>query len=243
MRNSAEQPSQFIGVGVGPGDPGLITLKAADYIRNADIVSYIEGTEGQSQARLIANEVLQTSRSDQREIAVLMPMSENRELANQAYDQAAADIQQALDQGLQVVFLCEGDPLFFGSFTYLLSRLDHNRCEVVPGISSIHAAASALQQPLTLLKESFAVVSGRHSREHLVAALQHHDSVVIMKAGRSRVRILEALEATGRVDDAAYCEYIGRDNEWIEQDVRKLSVESGPYFSLFVVTRTSRAIS
>jgi len=234
---------QFIGVGVGPGDPGLITLKAADYIRNADVICYIEGSKGKSQARHIAGLLLETARADQRELAIVMPMCDDRAIANQVYDQATTDIQAAIDAGEQVVFLCEGDPLFFGSFTYLLSRLDSNHCEVVPGISSIHAASSALQLPLTLLKESFAVVSGRHSSQHLLAALEHHDSVVIMKAGRSRPRILEALAKSGRIADAAYCEYIGRDNERIETNVAKLEPVPGPYFSLFVVTRSERDLS
>ena len=239
--SSSDKP-QFIGVGVGPGDPGLITLKAADYIRNADVVSYLEGTQGNSQARHIASGLLDSARDGRRELAIVMPMSDDRAAANHAYDLAANDIQQAIDDGLQVVFLCEGDPLFFGSFTYLLSRLSANRCEVVPGISSIHAASSALRLPLTLQKESFAVVSGRHSAAQLVDALRDHDSLVIMKAGRSRPRILDALQQTGRSADAAYLEYIGRDEERIETDVTRLEAAAGPYFSLFVVTRREREL-
>jgi len=140
-----------------------------------------------------------------------------------------------------VVFLCEGDPLFFGSFAYLLERLQsQNTCQVVPGISSVHAASSALQLPLTVLQESFAVVSGRHSAEQLLSALQMHDSVVIMKSGRSRQKILTALEQSGRTDDASYLEYIGRDGESIQRDIGLLDNESGPYFSLFVVLRQDR---
>lgn len=232
--------AQFIGVGIGPGDPGLITLKAADYIRSADVISYIEGSEGNSQARRIASELLDQGKDGQREIAILMPMSEQRSAANRAYDEAARKIQQAIDAGERVVFLCEGDPLFFGSFAYLLARLAHNRCEVVPGIGSVSAASAALRQPLTILNESFTVVTGRHSDEVLINALRHHDSVVIMKAGRARPRILSALRQTGRSADAAYCEYLGRDQEYIETDIDRLSDEPGPYFSLFVVTRGER---
>jgi precorrin-2/cobalt-factor-2 C20-methyltransferase len=235
--------ARFTGVGVGPGDPGLITLKAAKLIRQADVVSYLTSGQGKSQARQIACELLASAQSGQQELAIIMPMSENRTVANRVYDQAAADIQQALDTGKQVVFLCEGDPLFFGSFTFLLARLAHNDCEVVPGVSSIHAASAALRAPLTLLKESFAVVSGRHTAVQLVEALETHDSVVIMKAGRSRPRILDALKQAGRMADATYLEYIGRDNEAFETDVRQLEAVAGPYFSLFVVTRSQRELS
>jgi precorrin-2/cobalt-factor-2 C20-methyltransferase len=233
--------AQFIGVGVGPGDPGLITLKAADYIRSADLICYIEGSEGNSQARQIASALLDEARDGQRELAILMPMSEERSAANRVYDEAACEIQQAIDADQRVVFLCEGDPLFFGSFAYLLARLAHNRCEVVPGIGSVNAASSALRLPLAILNESCTVVTGRHPDEVLLNALQNHDSVVIMKAGRARPRILAALRQTGRLADAAYCEYLGRDNEFIEFDVEQLADEPGPYFSLFVVTRSERS--
>jgi len=232
---------RFIGVGVGPGDPELITLKAARVIRSADLVSYIANTDGVSQARTISRDVLAESQSQQVELPVCMPMSEDRNIANQVYDKAAQDIGDALIDDKTVVFLCEGDPLFFGSFAYLLERLDDlYDCQVVPGISSVHAASSALRLPLTLLKESFAVVSGRHTLEYLTDILNNHDSVVIMKAGRSRQRILNALEQSGRTAEAQYLEYIGRDNERIVADVNLLRDRPGPYFSIFVVTRASR---
>jgi len=232
----------FIGVGVGPGDPELITLKAQRLIQQADVVSYIANEQGDSQAKKIAHTVLAGAEKIPEEIAVIMPMSEDRTIANARYDQAALAIQQAIDAGKHVVFLCEGDPLFFGSFAYLLTRLQQTgvECGVVPGISSVHAASSALQLPLTLLKESFAVVSGRHSEQALVAALSNHDSVVIMKAGRSRAKIIAALNVSGRLCDAKYLEYIGREREFIEHDVSKLANGAGPYFSLFVVTKQPR---
>ncbi len=233
--------AKFIGAGVGPGDPELITLKACRYIQNADVISYISNEQGVSQAKSIAQDVLKNARSNLQEIPLLMPMQENRTEANRVYDEASTAIQQAIANGLQVVFLCEGDPLFFGSFGYLLERLQgHIPCEVVPGISSIHAAASALQHPLTVLTESFSVVSGRHSQEKIESALRNNETVVIMKAGRSRQRILQALRNTQRANDAQYLEYIGRDKEKIYHNVLDLDGEAGPYFSLFVVTSRAR---
>ena len=231
----------FIGVGVGPGDPELITLKALRAIQAADVISYIANDKGESQARHIAREALQDVKSGQLEIPVCMPMCNDRSIANAVYDEAGSRIRGHLEQGRNVVFICEGDPLFFGSFTYLLERLqDDFSCQVVPGISSINSASAALRHPLTMLKESLVVVSGRHSETHLREALQQHDSVVIMKAGRSRPRILSLLRETERWNEAHYLENIGRPGELIIKDMDQLADEPGPYFSLFVVTRSER---
>ena len=185
--------------------------------------------------------MLEDVKPGQEQIPVIMPMCDDRAQANAVYDAAAEKIKQAVDNGKQVVFLCEGDPLFFGSFAYLLERLQQDlTTEVVPGISSVHAASSALQLPLTMLKESFAVVSGRHDSDYLVDVLKQHDSVVIMKAGRSREKILAAIAQAGRSDEANYLEYIGRDEQRIERDVSTLQGEAGPYFSLFVVIKSDR---
>jgi precorrin-2/cobalt-factor-2 C20-methyltransferase len=176
-----------------------------------------------------------------KEIAIPMPMSTDRTAANAAYDLGAKHIIEQLNLGKSVVFLCEGDPLFFGSFSYLLERLsDAHECLVVPGISSVNSAASALQQPLSLLQESFVVMTGRHTDAQLELALNTHDSVVIMKAGRARPRILGILDKTGRMADANYLAYIGRDNQEILTDVTQLPNQAGPYFSLFVVLRQER---
>ncbi len=232
---------QFIGVGVGPGDPELITLKAYTLIQQADVISYIANAQGESQAKVIAAQALNKAAPKQEEIPVVMPMCDDRNIANGIYNKAAGAIAEAIQVGKTVVFLCEGDPLFFGSFAYLLERLqDQHPCQVVPGISSVHAASSALQLPLTMLKESFAVMSGRHSDQQLLDTLNNHDSVVIMKAGRSRQRILNALKASNRLAEANYLEYIGREGEYIARNVQQLQGEAGPYFSLFVVTKQER---
>ncbi|TYL47346.1 precorrin-2 C(20)-methyltransferase [Marinomonas sp. IMCC 4694] len=238
---TGQKTGRFIGVGVGPGDPELITLKALRLIQRASVVSYLANAEGGSQAKTIAVEAFDGVTHEQTHIAIVMPMSTDRSQANEAYDGGAKAIAAELDKGRDVVFLCEGDPLFFGSFAYLLERLEGRfECQVVPGVSSINAASSALNHPLTVLKESFAVVSGRHSAAQIDTALGQHDSVVIMKAGRARPRILAALRKTNRLQDAKYLEYIGRDNERIVRDVTTLEDKAGPYFSLFVVTKSER---
>ncbi|MDP6969593.1 MAG: precorrin-2 C(20)-methyltransferase [Gammaproteobacteria bacterium] len=231
----------FYGAGVGPGDPLLLTIKTHQLIQTADVISYLASTDGHSQARDIARHSLASRTSDAEEVVVTMPMSTDRSQANCAYDAAAQQLQKHLQAGKSVVFLCEGDPLFFGSFSYLLQRLsDDFSCQVVPGIASVNAASAALQQPLTLLQESFAVVSGRHTDQQIENTLQQHDSVVIMKAGLARPRILALLRKTGRWADGHYLEYIGRDNQRLVANLDELEDQTGPYFSLFVILRGER---
>lgn len=236
----AQLKGRFIGVGVGPGDPELITLKALRLIQRAPVVSYLSNDKGRSQAFDIACEAFKQVDKAQCHIPIPMPMSTDRSFANRAYDEGAEVIKKQLLNGQDVVFLCEGDPLFFGSFAYLLERLNTDfECLSVPGISSVHAASSALVHPLTMLKESFTIVSGRHTQAQLEDALRQHDTVVIMKAGKARSKILSALRETERLDDAQYLEYIGRENQRIVRELSSLEKASGPYFSLFLVTRNN----
>jgi len=231
----------FYGVGVGPGDPELITLKAAGLIERAKVVCYLVNSEGDSQSRTIAQHHLVPG---QVEMPIYMPMSEDPTIGSAVYDEAAVAIKLQLEEGKDVVFLCEGDPLFFGSFAYLLTRIqDEYPCEVIPGIASPHGASAKLKKPLTMLKESYGVISGRHSDEEIRQALLTLDSLVIMKAGRARPKILRLLNETNRLHQANYLEYIGRENECIVEDVSTLAHEAGPYFSLFIVLRDERGRS
>ena len=243
VAETAQTNGTFYGVGVGPGDPELITLKAARLIQQADVVAYLANGQKHSQSRTIAQAFLNDDLKAQIEMPIIMPMADDPSVGDRVYDQAALEIQAFLSEGLMVVFLCEGDPLFFGSFAYLLARIQSAEngcytCVSVPGISSPHAASSALNLPLTMMKESFSVISGRHDDDVIEKTLTDYDSVIIMKAGRSRPRLISLLEKTQRMADAHYLEYIGRENERIISDVSVLDAqEVGPYFSLFVITK------
>ena len=233
------EKASFYGVGVGPGDPELITLKAHRLIQSADVVAYLINGKGRSQARDIAALTLQGSRAEQRELPIKAIMNRDRTAINRVYDQAADEISELLAKQQTVVFLCEGDPLFFGSFAYMMVRISGQfGCEVVPGICSINAASAALKRPLTMLQENLAVISGRSSDQDIIDALNTLDNVVIMKAGQERPRLLTLLEQAGRLSEACYLEYISRDEQEIVRDVSGLSNHPGPYFSLFVVNRS-----
>ena len=225
----------FHGIGVGPGDPELLTLKAVRLIQSADIVCYLKTSTGQALARDIAQEWITT----QQELPIIMPpMRIHREKINQAYDQAAKDISLQLDTGKTVIFLCEGDPFFFGSYIYLYQRLHKNYlCQVTSGISSIHTSSALTGIPLVQQNENLAVLTSRNTDEELLHALEQFSSVVIMKAGKHRVRLIKLIKTAKREKEACYIERAGQTGEMIEHDIAKLPLQVGDYFSLFLVSR------
>jgi len=237
--SSSQSRGVFYGVGVGPGDPELMTMKAVRLIQQCDLVTYLSSENGNSMARTIAASALKDRiRPGQQEQAIVMPMCESREVANSVYDEASRLIAGHLDKGEQVVFLCQGDPFFFGSFSYLYDRLaDNYQVEIVPGISSINASAALCGKPLGLLAENIAIISGRRGSDDILQTLRQFDNVAIMKPGRRRAELLALIERANRIDDCCYIEYAGHENQRIVHDIRTLDSRPGPYFSLFLINR------
>ena len=228
-------------MGVGPGDPELITLKAARFIKNADIVAYITNVNGESVAKNIASNLLQEAKASQIRLPIEISMSIGRTEINKAYDKASARILSRLKEGKNVVFLCEGDPLFFGSFIYLMDRISgQGQCKIVPGITSVNAASAQLATPLTILSEDMAVISSRSTDTKILDTLSAYDTVAILKAGPQLPRLTTLLQAACREKESQYIEYATHESEKIIKDLSLISNKKGPYFSLLLVTRKER---
>lgn len=222
------------GVGVGPGDPELLTLKAVRILQSVPVVAYPATPQGSAQARDIAAQWL----DGKREIPIAMPCMLDRGPVNQGYDEAALVIAEELAAGRDVAILCEGDPLFYGSFSYLLQRLgDHFPCVVIPGINSVSAAAAAAAMPLITGEQRLTVIPATAGDEALRRALLDSDSVAILKPGRHRPRLLELLRETGRTDDVLYIEQASRAGQRIIEFFEEIPATPGPYFALFLVIR------
>ena len=227
------------GVGVGPGDPELLTLKAVRILRSVPVVAYPATPQGSAQARDIAAEWL----TGKREIPITMPCMLDRGPVNKGYDEAAILIAEELAAGRDVAILCEGDPLFYGSFSYLLQRLgDRFPCAVIPGINSVSAAAAAAT-PLITGEQRLTVIPATAGDEALRQALLGSESVAILKPGRHRPRLLELLRETGRTEDTIYIEQASRPAERVVKRFEDIPATPGPYFALFLVVRDQNQIN
>lgn len=220
------------GVGVGPGDPELITLKAARLIAAADVVAYPAPDTGESFARRIAAKLIPPGAT---ELPIVIPMRTERFPAQEVYDHAAAAIATHLDQGKSVIVLCEGDPFFYGSFMYLFARLaDRFPAEVIPGVTSLTACAAATARPLSARNEMVRIVPAPAGGDALAAALAAGGAVAVMKVGRHLARVRETIAAAGQLDRATYVSHASLPN----QHVCALSdaPDDAPYFSMVLVS-------
>ncbi len=221
------------GVGVGPGDPELMTLKAARLIGAAPVVAYPVLPGAESFARTIAADVIAPGAV---EIAIEVPMTTARGPAQAAYDDGAARIALALEGGQDVACLCEGDPFFYGSFMYLFARLaDRFPVEVVPGVTSLTACAAVAGRPLVARNEALVVLPGPLDDDRLRARLEGAQTLAILKVGRHMGRLKRLLVAEGLADNAVYVERATLAEE------RRLPLleapEPAPYFSMILVTK------
>jgi precorrin-2 C20-methyltransferase/precorrin-3B C17-methyltransferase len=227
-------------VGVGPGDPELVTVKAARLIAGADVVAYHAARHGRSIARRIAEPWL---RGDQIEEALVYPVTTEatdhpggyQGAIDAFYADAAARLAAHLDAGRDVVLLAEGDPLFYGSYMHMHKRLTPRfRAVVVPGVTSVSAASAALGRPLVERDEVLTVLPGTLPRDELARRLAATDSAAVMKLGRTFDTVRGALADAGRLADAHYVERATTDGERTAA-LADVDAADVPYFSIAIV--------
>ena len=235
------------GVGVGPGDPELITLRAARLIRNADVVAYHSGTAGRSIARTIADSLISEKAIEELLIYPVTTGPTDHPLGyygavDDFYDESAERLAKHLDAGRDVVVLAEGDPLFYSSYMYLHDRLSARfPSEIVPGVTSLTAAATALRKPLARHEDILTVLPGTLPVSELARRLADTEAAAIMKLGRTFAGVREALRQAGRLSDALYVE---RATTGEQRVMPVIDVDAGavPYFSMIIVPGRDRRL-
>ncbi|WP_035805150.1 precorrin-2 C(20)-methyltransferase [Kitasatospora mediocidica] len=239
-RGTERESGRLYGVGLGPGDPDLMTVRAAALIGKADVVAYHSARHGRSIARSIAARYLHDG---QLEEPLVYPVTTEttdhpggyRGALDEFYEEAAARLAAHLDAGRDVVVLAEGDPMFYGSYMHMHKRLAHRYpTEVVPGVTSVSAAAARLGRPLVEAEEVLTILPGTLPEEELTARLAATDSAAILKLGRTFPTVRRALERSGRLADAQFVERATMAGERMAP-LAEVDPESVPYFSVAIL--------
>ncbi|WP_102108748.1 precorrin-2 C(20)-methyltransferase [Oceaniglobus roseus] len=221
------------GIGGGPGDPELVTLKAARLIAACPVVAYPALAGAESFAKGIVAGLMAPGVE---EIVMEVPMTLAREPAQAAYDAGAARIAAALEAGRDVACLCEGDPFFYGSFMYLHARLSARfSCEVVPGVSSLAACAAAARRPLAARNERVTVLPGPLPDAELRTRIGGAESVAILKVGRHLARIRAVIEGLGLLGQAVFVARASLPGEVVCPLAE--APDPAPYFSMILLTK------
>ncbi len=233
-------PGRLIGIGVGPGDPDLVTLRAMRALGAADVVAFFAKAGNSSHARTIATPHLRTG-------IVEMPLSypvttelpscsdAYRNALAAFYDAAAAMIEAHLKDGRAVAVLCEGDPLFYGSYMHLHARLaGRYPAEIVAGVTGMSGCWSAAGLPIAQGDDVFTVLPATLPEAELARWLADADAAVVMKIGRHLPKLRRALACSGRLDRAIYVERGTMADAKMLPLAAKLDDEA-PYFAVVLV--------
>ena len=240
MSGKQSTAGRLYGVGLGPGDPSLMTVRAVEVIAEADVIAYHSARHGRSIARSIAAKHI---RADHIEEPLVYPVTTEttdhpggyQGAIEEFYAEASARLAAHLDAGRTVAVLAEGDPLFYGSYMHMHKRLaDRYDTEVIPGVTSVSAAAARLGTPLAEGEEVLTILPGTLPEEELTARLASTDAAVVMKLGRTFAKVRSALEGSGRLGDARYVERATMAGERLAE-LADVDAESVPYFSVAVL--------
>lgn len=232
------------GIGLGPGDPELVTVKAARIIGDADVVAFHSARHGRSISRAVAAPYM---RDGQIEEHLVYPVTTEtvdhpggyQGAIDDFYAEASETLAAHLAAGRTVALLAAGDPLFYSSYMHMHKRLcDRFEAEVIPGVTSISAASAALGVPLVERDEVLTILPGTLPADELTRRLRATDSAAILKLGRTFPTVRKALEDSGRLAEASYVERASSDRQRV---LRAADVDESqvPYFSIAIVPSPS----
>jgi precorrin-2/cobalt-factor-2 C20-methyltransferase len=224
---------RLYGLGVGPGDPELLTLKALRLLRAVPVVAYPAPEHGDSFARSIVAAWIE---GHQREIAIRFPMRPGP-APTAIYDAAAAELDAELETGRDVALLCQGDPLFYGSFINVFVRLAvRYRIEIVPGVSSLTACAAAAAMPLVSGDQTLVVIPATLEEDQIGAQLAACDTAAIIKLGRHTAKVRRVLDRLGLLAAAVYVEHATLPGQLVSP-LASIDPDRAPYFSMALVAK------
>ncbi len=227
------------GVGLGPGDPELVTLKAQRILARVPIICAPQAdTSRDSYALTIARQFIDT---DRQELLRYGFPTDDAEAASRVWETAAESLAVRLKQGSDVAFITEGDPMLFSTFSYVLESIRQNHpdiaVEIIPGVSSVMAAAARASLPLVTHGQRLAILPAVYGIDDLREAIANYDTIVLMKVNRVLLDALANLENLGLAGKGIYVRRATTEGERVVQDLHQLTGEDLDYFSLLIIKR------
>jgi precorrin-2/cobalt-factor-2 C20-methyltransferase len=228
----------FYGIGAGPGDPELVTLKAKRLLDECQvIIAPVTAVEKQSVALNIVKPLLQEDKTID---TLVFPMTYDEEELSRHWDEAAQHIFTLLDEGKNVVFLTLGDPMVYSTYMYILKRVKDKGyfAETVPGITSFCAASSRTGLPLAEGSETIAIIPSAYECDNLDEILDKFDNIVLMKISKNFDKLVDILGQHGLKKNAVLVSRCGLDEEMIEYDLDRLIGQKVNYLSMIIVKKS-----
>lgn len=231
-------PGNFYGIGVGPGDSELLTLKAVRIIKSADCIFVPKADSKESS---LALEIVHDVVAGKRTIEQIYPMVTDKQKLEAAWSKAANEVKNEIDIGNSVAYLTIGDPLTFSTYCYLLQQLTKlipiQHIHTVPGITSYNATACLGNFPLIEKDEKMAIIPISKNIDELRPILENFETIVLMKVAKKLDEVIGLLEEMKLIDNAIFASYVGFKNEFITHDLNSLRGSGKGYLSTIIVRK------
>lgn len=228
------------GIGVGPGDPELLTIKAQRTLQSVSVICFTQLDDGkESYALSVVRGLLEAAKPEF--LAITIPSDDNTPVSPETWSDAAKDISVHLGQGKDVAFITEGDPMLYSEFFHVLESVKalvpNVDVEVVPGVSSVMAAAASTGMPLVTHGQRLTILPKVYGIDHLREAITNSDTTVLMEVDRDLLEALANLESLGLTGKATYVRQASTAGESVVEDISKVAAEDLDYFSLLIIRR------
>ncbi len=231
---------KFFGLGVGPGDPELLTLKAVNVLQSTDVLCVPKSKAEKDSLALSI--VCQAVKKDFTILELLFPMSTDTQVLNQHWDRAAEEVLERLNQGLNVTFITIGDPMFYSTYSYLLDRIRGRQAEIetqtVPGVTAFAACASFINEALTEGEEKLAVIPAAYGIEDLREVLRGFDNIVLMKVNKIFDQVVQLLTEENMLDKAVFISRCGYPDQFFTNDLQSLVGKVKDYMSIMIIRKS-----
>ena len=229
---------RFYGVGVGPGDPELLTVRAQRLLQQMGVICYTELDNG---APSFALGVVSSLVTDHAELLPIVIPSDDSPVSHETWHLAAERIGARIRDGLDVAFITEGDPMLYSEYPHLFEHLQAEipelQAEIVPGVPSVMAAAASSGIPLVSQGQRLAILPAVYGIDDLREAIALYDTIVLMKVNRTLLDALANLERLGLSGRTIYVRRATTESERVVRNIQELSAEDLDYFSLLIIRR------